>query len=111
MERFSASAFRIARFSSVWPCPEGHSANFVVIQTHLSRRFYLAVDFLGLRRSGSWLQTVNKEQDFPEQFLLHGNLGPLERDVPAMADNLRTDHDQLLPQCGERPVLDFLRQR
>ncbi len=24
---------------------------FVVIQTHLSRRFYLAVDFLGLRRS------------------------------------------------------------
>ncbi len=37
----------------IWRCPEAHSAIFVVIQTHLSRRFYHAVDFLGLRRSGS----------------------------------------------------------
>ena len=49
-----------------WWCPEAHSANFVVIQTHLSRRFYLAVDFLGLRRSGSWSQIINQAQDFPE---------------------------------------------
>ncbi len=34
-------------------CSEAHSANFVVIQTHPSRRFYLAVKFLGLRRNGS----------------------------------------------------------
>ena len=49
-----------------WQCPESHSANFVVIQTHLSRRFYLAVDFLGLRRSGSWSQIINQAQHFPE---------------------------------------------
>ncbi len=49
-----------------WRCPEAHSANFIVIQTHLSRRFYLAVDFLGLRRSGSWSQIINQAQDFPE---------------------------------------------
>jgi len=58
---------------------------FSVIQTHLSCRFYLAVDFLGLRRSGSWSQIINQARDFPEQFLRHGNLGQLERDVPAMA--------------------------
>ncbi len=35
------------------PRLEGHSASFFVIQTHPSRRFYLAVGFLGLRRNGS----------------------------------------------------------
>ncbi len=51
-----------------WRCPEAHSINFAVIQTHLSRRFYLAVDSFGLRRSGSWSQIINQAQDFPEQF-------------------------------------------
>ncbi len=69
------------------PCLGCHSANFVVIQTHLSRRFYLAADSLGLRRSGSSSQIINQAQDFPEQFPRHGNLGQLKRDVPAMADN------------------------
>jgi hypothetical protein len=49
-----------------WRCPEAHSTNFVVIQTHLSRRFYFAVDFLGLGRSGSWSWIINQAQDFPE---------------------------------------------
>ncbi len=43
-----------------WRCPEAHSANFVVIQTQISRRFYVAVDFLGLRRGGSWSQIIDQ---------------------------------------------------
>ncbi len=42
---------------------------------HLSRRFYLTVDFLGLRRSGSWSQIINQAQDFSEQFPRHRHLG------------------------------------
>jgi hypothetical protein len=48
----------------IWRCLEAHSASFIVIQTHPSRRFYLTVDFLGLRRSGSWSQILNRVQDF-----------------------------------------------
>ncbi len=70
---------------------EAHSADFVVIQTHPSCRFHLAVDVPGLRRSGSWSQIINQAQDFPEQFPRHRHLGQLERDVPAMADNLGSD--------------------
>ncbi len=40
------------------PLPE-----FSAIQTHLSHRFYLAVDFLGLRQSASWSQIINQAQD------------------------------------------------
>ncbi len=75
---------------------EGHSVNFLAIQTHLSCRFLLAVDSLGLRRSGSSSQIINQVQDFPEQFPRHRHLGQLERDVPAMAANFGPDLDQLL---------------
>ncbi len=76
-----------------WRCPETHSTNFVVIQTHLSRRFYLAVDFLGLRRSGSWSQFIDPPRDFPKQVPGKGDFGQLERDVPAMAANFGPDLD------------------
>ena len=72
---------------------EGHSVIFLVIQTHLSCRFLLAVDSLGLRRSGSWSQIINQAQDFPEQFPRHRHLGQLERDIPAMAANFGPDLD------------------
>jgi hypothetical protein len=65
--------FRLSLLDSTifvgWRCPEAHSANFVVIQTHLSRRFYLGVDFLGLRRSRSWSQIINQAQDLPTELL------------------------------------------
>ncbi len=54
------------------------------------------MDSLGLRRNGSSSQIIDQAQDFPKQFLRHGNLGQLERDVPAMADNFGADLDQLL---------------
>ena len=94
----------------IGPRLEGHSVIFLAIQTHLSCRFHLAVDSLGLRRSGSSSQIINQAQDFPEQFPRHRHLGQLERDVAAMADHLGTDLHQLLPQRGQRPVLDLLRQ-
>ncbi len=70
----------------------------------------MAVDFPGLRQNGSSSQIINQAQDFPEQASRHGNLGQLERDVPAMADHFSTDLDQLLPECRQRPVLDLLEQ-
>ncbi len=68
---------------SVFLCPEGHLPIFSVIRTHLSRRFLLAVDFPGLRRSGSWSQIINQARDFPEQFPRHRYLGQLEGDIQA----------------------------
>ncbi len=65
----------------------------------------MAVDFPGLRRSGSWSQVIDQTQDYPEQFPRHRHLGHLERDVAAVADDLRADLDELLPEAGQRPML------
>ncbi len=92
------------------PRLEGHSVIFLTIQTRPSGRFLLAVDSLGLRRSGSSSQFIDPPQDFPKQVPGHGNFRQLERDVPAMADNLGPDLHQFLPQRGQRSVLDLLRQ-
>ncbi len=80
-----------------WPCLKRRFPIIPVIQMQLSCRFYLAVTFLALRRNGSWSQIIDQTQDFPEQCLRHGNLGQLERDIPAMADHFRTDLHQLFP--------------
>jgi hypothetical protein len=76
---------------------EGHLYRFSTIQTHPSCRFYLAVDFPGLRRNGSSSQIINQAQDFLQQASWHGNLGQLEGDIPAVADDLGPDLHQLLP--------------
>ena len=49
-------------------------------------------------------------QDFVEQAPRHRNLGHLEREVPAVADDPGSNLHQLLLQRGQRPVLDRLRQ-
>ncbi len=77
----------------IGPRLEGHSVIFLAIQTHLSCRFLLAVDPLGLRRRGSSSQFIDPPQDFPKQVPGHGDFGQLERDVPAMAANFRPDLD------------------
>ena len=81
----------------IGPRLEGHLVVSLVIRKQLFRRFHLAVDFLGLRRSGSSSQIINQAQDFLEQAPRHGNLGQLEGDVPAMADNFGPDLHQLFP--------------
>jgi hypothetical protein len=78
-------------------------AKFFVIQTHLSCRFHLAVDFLGLRRSGSWSQIIDQAQYFSEQVPRHHYLGQLERDVPTVPHHLGADLDQLLAE-GRKPT-------
>ena len=50
-------------------------------------------------------------QNVGEQIFRNGNLGHLERDVAAMADDLRANLDQLLLQGRKRPVLDRLWRR
>jgi hypothetical protein len=77
----------------IWPCSEAHSANFLVIQTHLSRHFHLAVDFLGLHWGVSSSQFIDPPKDFPKQVPGHDDFGQLERDVPAMAANFGPDLD------------------
>ncbi len=77
----------------IGPHLEGHSVIFPAVQTHLSCRFLLAVDSLGLRRRGSSSQFIDPPQDFPKQVPGHGDFGQLGRDVPAMAANFGPDHD------------------
>ncbi len=84
----------------IWPCSEAHSVIFLTIQTHLSCRFLRAIDSLGLRRSGSSSQFIDLPQDFPKQVPGHRHLGQLDRDVPAMADHLGTDLDELFASRG-----------
>jgi hypothetical protein len=65
---------------------------------------FAAIDSLGLRRNGSSSQVINQARNFPEQFPRHRHPSQLERDVPAMANDLGADLDQVLPQRGQRPV-------
>ncbi len=87
----------------IGPRLECHSIACPAIQTYFSRYIHRAVDFLGLRRSGSWSQIINQAQDFSEQFPRHRDLGQLERDVPPVTDDLGTDLHQLFPQRAKRP--------
>ena len=81
----------------IGPRLEGHSVLFLAIQTHLSCRFLLAVDPLGLRWSESSSQRfINRLQDYPKQVPGYSDFGQLERDLPAMADNFGPDPDRLL---------------
>ncbi len=95
---------------SVFLCLEGHLSIFSVIETDPFCRVLLAVDFPGLRRSGSSPEIIDQAQDFPKQFPRHGNLGQLEGDIATMADDLGPDLDQLLPERRKRSILDLLGQ-
>ena len=88
----------------IGPRLEGRSVMFLAIQTHLSCRFLLAVDSLGLRRSGSSSQFIDPPQDFPKQVPGHGDFGQFERDVPPVTDDLGTDLHQLFPPRAQRPI-------
>jgi hypothetical protein len=85
---------------------EGHLPIYSAIQAHPSRLFVLAVGSLGLRRSGSSSQIIDQAQDVNEQASRDRDLGKLERDVSTMVDDLGADLDELLSQCGQRPMFD-----
>jgi len=58
-------------------------------------------------------QFGDQPQDLGEQHSRNGDLGHLEGDIAAVADELGADLDQFLPEAGQRPLLDWLgcRQR
>ena len=55
------------------------------------------------------MQPGDPRQDLSKHPSRHRDLRHLERDIAAVADHLRADLDQLLPERGQRPVLYFLR--
>ena len=55
-------------------------------------------------------EAVDQPQDVTEQSPWDRDLGELEGDIATVANHLGTDFDQLLPQRGQRPVVDLLRQ-
>ena len=63
------------------------------------------------RAIGRRPQFGDQPQDLGEQHSRHGDLGHLEGDIAAVADDPRADLDQLLSQAGQRPVLDRLGRR
>ena len=56
-------------------------------------------------------QFCDQPQDLGEHHSRHGDLGHLESDIAAVADEPGADLDQLLFQAGQRPVFDRLRRR
>jgi hypothetical protein len=50
-------------------------------------------------------QFRDQPQDLLEHLPWDGDLGHLEGNIAAVADDLRADLDQLLLQAGQRPVL------
>ncbi len=61
-------------------------------------------------RQRSRPQPVNQAQDLGELSSGDCDLCELNGDVAAMSHDLGADLDELLPQRGQRPVLDLLRQ-
>ncbi len=55
-------------------------------------------------------QAVDQLEDFREHLPRPRNLGHLERNIAAVADDLCADLGHILRQRGERSVLDVLRQ-
>jgi len=56
-------------------------------------------------------QPGDQSEDSGEHLPRHRDLGHLERDAVAMADNLGADLDQLFAQAGQRPRPCRLRHR
>ena len=80
--------------------PSGHIPDAPVLS---SAR--VAVSRLSCRgRSRS--EPVDAAQDVSEQASRDGDLGKLECDIAPMAYDLRADLDELLSQCGQRPMFD-----
>jgi len=62
-------------------------------------------------RSRLWPEPVDAAQDISEQASRDCDVGHLERDVTAMADDLATNLDQFVSQAGQRPMPHGVGQR
>jgi hypothetical protein len=91
--------------------PSAGNAGFVVIQTHLSLGLNAKQSSASRRYGCRWPQFRDQPQDIGEQISRDGDLGHLECDVAAVANDLRADLDEFLLQARQRLVLDRLRRR
>jgi hypothetical protein len=66
---------------------------------------------LRCRCNGRRPQFRDHPQNVCKEIFGNGDFGHLKRDMPAMADDLRADLDELLFQARQRPLLDRLRRR
>ncbi len=85
--------------------PFGH---YFAIQTHPSCRFHLAVDFLGLRRSGFSTRLIYPPQDFPKQVPGHSDFRHLERGLATTASSAGIANFRIWLQADlQPPEIDF----
>ncbi len=91
---------------AIGPRLEGHSVIFLATQTRPSCRFLLAVDSLGLRRSGSSSQFIDPPQDFPKQVPGHGDFAPLMASLGEHGHGLgsRYTTDALIEHATGKPL-------
>jgi hypothetical protein len=78
------------------------------------RRFCLYQDAPSPKaRRAEWVMPApgDQQQDVPKHLTRYRDLGQLEADVAAVADDLRADLDQLLALAGQRPCLRRFRHR
>jgi hypothetical protein len=94
---------KVAFDPSIWPFSSPSRQTPPVVTTHSPR----SVLSWGLSSS----QPVDQAQDLLEQFSRRRDLGHLEDGVAGVAHDLGTDLHQRLPQAGQRPLRDCLRQR
>ena len=89
------------------------NVDFAFIKTHLSLGFRWNAWHPNPSRR-RWIrrrpQFSDQTQDLGKQHSRHGDLGHLEGDVATVADKLRPDLHELLPEAGQRPVRDCLGQ-
>ncbi len=80
-----------------------------LLRTHLCR--YRHAWGKALLLCWEWRRSdpVDTAQDVGEQVFRDADLCHLERDIAAMAHDLRADLDELVAQRGQGPVLDLLR--
>ncbi len=102
----------LLRVSALGGAPKSDESS--VIKTHLCRGFArerVTPNALRCRSARRRSQFGDQPQDVGEEVSRDRDLGHLERDIAAVADDLRADLDQLLSEDRQRPVLDRLGRR
>jgi hypothetical protein len=89
------------------PVGRAEAVSSTCIKTHLSRRPCRVRPLRPSCRRGRCPQPGDQGQDIREHLTRHRDLGHLEGEVAAVADDLRADLDQLLAQAGQSVVRVF----
>jgi hypothetical protein len=96
MDWFSSAAFRIVGLLSVGGAQKSIRA-ILSSSRRTSSTVFLAVNLLDLRQNGFSSQVIKQGQDIMKQAFWYSNIGQLESNITAMADDLDSDLHQLHP--------------